>query len=126
VIIVSDEDGFTHLLRTLLEDLNLTVCCSTMSSHAVQEVEHTLPDLVILDLIPGYETTCWLVLEALKARPSTQRIPILLCPAAPWLAETHAHRLAMHGVQTWTNAFDLHDLLTRVQSAVDHASESVA
>jgi CheY-like chemotaxis protein len=89
-------------------------------------VAKSQPDLVILDLVPGQETACWLVLEALKARSSTQLIPILLCPAAPWLADAHAHRLAQHNVDTWSDSFDLRDLLAKVQVALTPRSTSLA
>jgi CheY-like chemotaxis protein len=125
VVIVSNAHGFTHLMRTLLEDLSLTVRCSSASEGAVALVERSRPDLVILDLVPGQETACWLVLEALKARSSTHSIPILLCPAAPWLADAHAHRLAQHNVDTWSDSFDLRDLLEKVQVALTPRSTSL-
>jgi CheY-like chemotaxis protein len=118
VVIVSNAHGFTHLMRTLLEDLSLTVRSYSATQQTVALVAQAPPGLVILDLVPGQETACWLVLEALKARPSTRSIPILLCPAAPWLADTHAHRLAQHQVDTWSDAFDLRDLLQKVQAAL--------
>lgn len=119
VVIISNAHGFTHLLRTLLDDLNLNVRCTAATHDAVALVQHTRPDLVILDLIPGQETVCWLILEALRARPKTRPIPIVLCPAAPWLAEAHAQRLAQHQVATWSDSFDLRDLLEKVQAALD-------
>jgi DNA-binding response OmpR family regulator len=126
VMIVSNEDGFTHLMRTLLEDVNLRVRCSAVAADAVALVDRMQPNLVILDLVPGQETPCWLLLEALRASQSTCSIPILLCPAARWLAEAHAHRLAMHDVDTWTNPFDLRDLLAKVQSALARGASPAA
>ena len=119
VLIVSNEHGFSHLMRTLLEDLNVNVRCSPLTAAAVSFAERIRPGLVILDLIPGQETASWLILEALKARAATRQTPILLCPAAPWLAEEHVGRLATHGVATWTDAFDLRDLLGKVQHAFE-------
>ncbi len=119
VVTISDAHGFAHLVRTLLEDLNLAVRISAVAQSAVHLVEELQPNLVILDLIPGQETDCWLVLEALKARPLTRAIPVLLCPAVPWLLDGHRERLAHHGVLTWCDAFDLRDLLGKIEAALD-------
>jgi CheY-like chemotaxis protein len=118
VVVISDGHGFARLVRTLLDDLTLMVRTNTVAQSAVIFVEELQPALVILDLIPGHETACWLVLEALKARPSTRTIPVLLCPAAPWLIDGHQERLALHGVRVWCDAFDLRDLLGQIEAAL--------
>ncbi len=62
VVIVSRAHGFTHLLRTLLEDLSLTVRSSSASQGAVALVERSRPDLVILDLVlvkRRHVGSCW-------------------------------------------------------------------
>jgi CheY-like chemotaxis protein len=119
VVSISNAHGFAHLVRTLLQDFNVSVRTSPIAEGAVRLVEQLQPDLLIVDLVPDHETDCWLVVEALQARPSTKSIPLLLCPVVPWLLEGHEQRLAQHGVRTWCEPFDLRDLLKHVEAALD-------
>jgi DNA-binding response OmpR family regulator len=119
VVTISDGHGFAHLVRTLLEDLNVSVRISSVAERAVRLVEELQPDLVIIDLVPGQERDCWLVLEALQARPSTQAIPVVLCPVIPWLLDGHEHRLAQHGIRVWCEPFALRDLLEQIEATLE-------
>ncbi len=122
VVVISDGHAFARLLRTLLDDLDLVVRTSSVAQSAALLVEDLQPGLVILDLIPGMETACWLVLEALKARPSTRTIPVLLCPAAIWLIDGHQKRQDLDRVRIWCDPFDLRDLLGQIEAALaEHA-----
>jgi DNA-binding response OmpR family regulator len=117
-VLISDAHGFAHLLQTLLDDLGVAARTTGLVDGARQLVEQLQPDLVILDVMPGHESRSWLIMEGLKARSRTRAIPILLCPAAPWLLEGHAERIARHGALTWCDAFDLLDLLAKVEFAL--------
>ena len=118
VVVVSDADGFAHLLRTLLDDLGLKVRNRRLSEDTLWSLDDFHPDLVILDLVPGTEERSWRTLEALQTHNSPSAIPVLLCPAAPWLLHGHADRIAQYGALTWCDGFDLHDLLAKIQSAL--------
>ena len=118
IVALSSELGFLHLIQTLFDSLGLPVR-TTSDWHAVPSlVERIRPRLVILDLLPGREEPCWLTLEALKARPPTQSIPLLICPVAGWLLDGHEARLSLHGVHVWPEGFELDALLETVQVAL--------
>src|SRR5207244_10980453 len=85
IVAVSSESGFLHLIQTLLDSLGLPVRTTSDWQSAPSLVEHVKPRLVILDLLPGREEFCWLALEAVKARPPTPSIPVLIRPAATGL-----------------------------------------
>jgi CheY-like chemotaxis protein len=119
VVTISDAHGFAHLVRTLLEDLNVSVRTSPVAGPAVRLVEELQPDFVIIDLVPGQEADCWRLLEALELPPSTRAIPVLLCPVIPWLLDGHEHRLKQPPVRTWCEPFDLRDLLEHVEAALE-------
>ena len=118
IVAVSSESGFLHLIQTLFDSLALPVRTTSDWQSAPSLVERLRPRLVILDLLPGREELCWLALEALKARPRTQAIPVLLCPVAGWLLVGHETRLALHRVHVWPEGFALDDLLESVQIAL--------
>jgi CheY-like chemotaxis protein len=118
IVAVSSESGFLHLIQTLLDSLGLPVRTTTDWHSAPTLVECIKPKLVILDLLPGREESCWLALEAIKARPATQRVPVLICPVAGWLLTGHETRLALHRVHVWPEGFALDDLLETVEVAL--------
>ena len=118
IVAVSSESGFLHLIQTLLDSLGLPVRTTSDWQSAPSLVEHVKPRLVILDLLPGREEFCWLALEAIKARPPTHSIPVLICPVAGWLLAGHETRLALHRVHVWPEGFALGDLLESVQVAL--------
>ncbi len=118
IVAVSSESGFLHLIQTLFDSLGLLVRTTSDWQSAPSLVEHVLPKLVIPDLLPGREEFCWLALEAIKARPPTHAIPLLICPVAAWLLVGHEARLALHGVHVWPEGFALDDLLETVQVAL--------
>ena len=118
IVAVSSESGFLHLIQTLFDSLGLPVRTTSDWQSTPSLVERIRPRLVILDLLPGREELCWLALEAIKARPHTQSIPVLICPVAAWLLVGHETRLALHHVHVWPEGFALDDLLESVQVAL--------
>ncbi len=118
IVAVSSEPGFLHLIQTLLDSLGLPVRTTSDWQSAPSLVECMKPKLVILDLLPGREESCWLALEAIKARATTHAIPVLICPVAAWLLAGHETRLAVHQVHVWPEGFALDDLLETVQVAL--------
>jgi len=118
IVAVSSESGFLHLIQTLFDSLGLPVRTTTDWQSAPGLVNRIRPRLVILDLLPGREESCWLALEAIKARPPTHAIPVVICPVASWLLVGHEARLALHGVHVWPEGFELDDLLETVQVAL--------
>ena len=118
IVAVSSESGFLHLIQTLFDSLGMPVRTTSDWQSAPTLVERVRPKLVILDLLPGREELCWLALEALKARPPTQSIPVLICPVAGWLLVGHEARMALHGVHVWPEGFELEDLLETAQAAL--------
>ena len=121
IVAVSSESGFLHLIQALLDSLDLPVRATSDWQSAPSLVDRVRPKLVILDLLPGREEVCWLALEALKARPATCSIPVLICPVASWLLAGHEARLALHQVRVWPEGFALEDLLDNVHVALEHA-----
>ena len=118
IVAVSSESGFLHLIQTLFDSRGLPVRTTSDWQSAPSLVERIRPRLIILDLPPGREEVCWLALEAIKARPPTQSIPVLLCPVAGWLLAGHETRLALHRVHVWPEGFALDDLIETVQVAL--------
>jgi CheY-like chemotaxis protein len=118
IVAVSSESGFLRLIQTLFDSLGLPVRTTSDWQSATALVERIRPRLVVLDLLPWREELCWLVLAALKARPATQSIPVLICPVAGWLLVGHEASMSLPAVHVWPEGFELEDLLEIVQNAL--------
>jgi len=118
IVAVSGESPFLHLIQTLLDGLGLAVRTTSDWESATSLVERVRPKLVILDLVPGREESCWLTLQTIKAQLATRAIPVLVCPVAGWLLAGREQLLGLHGVYVWPEGFELEALLGTVQLAL--------
>ena len=118
VLAVSHEATFLHLIQTVLEDVGLPVRTTCEWAGVPLRAVKLRPELVILDLAPGYEAVCWLALEALRANPLTRHVGILLCPIAPWLVDGHKRQVERQGARVWSGNFELQELLGHVVAVV--------
>jgi len=80
VLLVEDEEPLRQVLRELLEREGFTVVEASDGVQALDEVDRSAPDVVVLDLnlprLDGYG-----VLNHLRARPSTARLPVIVLTA---------------------------------------------
>jgi type II secretory ATPase GspE/PulE/Tfp pilus assembly ATPase PilB-like protein/CheY-like chemotaxis protein len=80
VLLVEDEEPLRLLLRDLLEREGFSVVEAVDGVQALDEVDRSAPDIIVLDLnlprLDGYG-----VLGHLRARPSTAKLPVLVLTA---------------------------------------------
>ena len=80
VLLVEDEEPLRGVLRELLEREGFTVVEAADGVQALDEVDRSAPDVVVLDLnlprLDGYG-----VLNHLRARPSTSKLPVIVLTA---------------------------------------------
>jgi len=80
VLLVEDEEPLRQVLRELLEREGFTVVEASDGVQALDEVDRSAPDVVVLDLnlprLDGYG-----VLNHLRARPSTSKLPVIVLTA---------------------------------------------
>ncbi len=80
VLLVEDEEPLRQVLRELLERDGFTVVEASDGVQALDEVDRSAPDVVVLDLnlprLDGYG-----VLNHLRARPSTAKLPVIVLTA---------------------------------------------
>ena len=80
VLLVEDEEPLRQVLRELLEREGFTVVEASDGVQALDEVDRSAPDVVVLDLnlprLDGYG-----VLNHLRARPSTAKLPVIVLTA---------------------------------------------
>jgi len=80
VLLVEDEEPLRHVLRELLEREGFAVVEASDGVQALDEVDRSAPDVLVLDLnlprLDGYG-----VLSHLRARPSTAKLPVIVLTA---------------------------------------------
>jgi CheY-like chemotaxis protein len=118
VLVVDDEEPNREWLRRLLEPEGFSVVLASGGQEAIDIARATPPDLIMLDLMMP-NVTGFDVVEALRATPATQNIPIMVLTAKT-LTEADIHQLHGH-VSTIlrrgsTGAADLLGLLKQVVS----------
>jgi type II secretory ATPase GspE/PulE/Tfp pilus assembly ATPase PilB-like protein/CheY-like chemotaxis protein len=80
VLLVEDEDQLRRVMRDLLEREGYKVAEARDGAQALDEVDRSAPDLIMLDLnLPGLDG--YGVLQRLRSRPSTSQIPVIILTA---------------------------------------------
>lgn len=78
VLVVDDSITQRQLISNALEDIGLSVLIATDGVEALEQIEITQPDMVVLDIVMprmnGYE-----VCRIIKANPQTQNLPVVIC-----------------------------------------------
>lgn len=119
VLVVEDEEDISELIRFNLEQEGFSVTTVADGEHALQVVQSTQPDLVILDLmlpgIPGIE-----VCKRLRALPATARMPILMVTAKSAEAD-RVVGLEMGADDYVVKPFSVRELVARVRAVLRRA-----
>ncbi len=117
ILIVDDNQQNLELMQAYLEDLGCQILTATDGDEALEIVESSMPDLMLLDVmmprVSGFQ-----VCEKLKSQPSTRDIIVIMVTA---LNEVGDYERA---VECGTNDFiakpvNKHELITRVRSLLE-------
>ena len=80
VLLVEDEDQLRRVMKDLLERDGYKVAEARDGAQALDEVDRSAPDLIMLDLnLPGLDG--YGVLQRLRSRPNTSQIPVIVLTA---------------------------------------------
>jgi len=78
VLVVEDSLAQREMITDLLKGSGLTVTHASDGVEALEQIQSTCPDLVVLDIVMprmnGYE-----LCRRLKADPKTQKVPVVMC-----------------------------------------------
>ena len=112
VLVVDDEKPIVRIIQTNLLTEGYTVSCAHDGIEALEQVQASRPDLILLDvMMPRMDG--WGVLRALKAKPETADIPVVMLTALTDVE--HMDRGARLGNDCYlTKPFDPSELLAIV------------
>jgi CheY-like chemotaxis protein len=116
ILVVDDEPDMLAMVVRALEDEQYTVSEATNGSQALQMIDQHVPDLVVLDYkMAGMDGLA--VMKALRAKPDTQRLPVLMLTAMTDEPSTRAGFEA--GVTDYvTKPFSIPQLTARVRACL--------
>ncbi len=122
VLLVEDEESLRRVMKDLLEREGFVVFEASDGVIALDEIDRLAPDLVVLDLnlprLDGYG-----VLSHLRARPSTQKLPVIVLTAKG--DEESEVRVFEYGASDYlTKPFRGRALSARIHSLLDRKAKS--
>jgi CheY-like chemotaxis protein len=128
VLVVDDDPDVRRILASYLEESQAEVCTAANGREALERVDESLPDLILLDLImPVMDGLAFL--DALRLDPRFQNIPVAVITAKDLSAEQierlkHETLEVVSKADVFTGELKrvLQRLLERAESARDHAS----
>ncbi len=124
IMVVNDTQEILELFQDLLTEEGYEVVLYSYDIQDIAEVERVKPDLIILDHIMGGEAVGWQMLQKLKLKRSTARIPVVVCTAAVKAAQEMEGYLKSKGVGLVLKPFDIDDLLSAVKRALESGEGS--
>ncbi|MEE3715508.1 response regulator [Tumidithrix elongata RA019] len=78
VLVVEDSPPQREMITTLLKDSGLTVMSAVDGQEALEQIQNSCPDLVVMDIVMprmnGYE-----LCRRLKTDPKTEQVPVVMC-----------------------------------------------
>ena len=125
IMVVNDTQEILDLFRDILTEEGYEVFLYSYAIQDLAEVKRIKPDLIILDHIIGGEAVGWQMLQKLKMRRSTAKIPVVVCTAATNAVQEMEGYLKSKDVSLVLKPFDIDDLLLAIRTALTvHASPS--
>jgi DNA-binding response OmpR family regulator len=119
IMVVNDTQEILELFQDLLTEEGYEVALYSYAIEDLAVVERVKPDLIILDHIIGGEAVGWQMLQKLKLKRSTAKIPVIVCTAATNAAQEMEGYLKSKRIGLVLKPFDIDDLLTAIKRALE-------
>ena len=119
ILLVDDNEQNLELMQAFLEELHCTIQTATDGIEAIEKIERSVPDLLILDVMmprmSGFE-----VCQKIKSQPSTRDVVVIMVTA---LNEVSDYERAVDcGTDEFiTKPVNKLELLTRVRTLLELA-----
>ena len=118
ILVVNDTQEILELFDELLTEEGYEVVLYSQAIQDMREIERIKPDLIIVDYIFGGEKEGWQMVQKLRMRRSTAKIPLIICTAAVKEVREIEGYLTMKGIGLVPKPFDIDDLFAAVQTAL--------
>lgn len=118
IMVINDTQEVLALFRDLLTEEGYEVDLYSSAIHDMDEIEQVNPDLIVLDLMFGQEDLGFQMLQKLKMRRSTEKIPVIVCTAALEAVREMEGYLQSKGVQIVLKPFSIDDFIEAVRRSL--------
>jgi len=125
-MVINDTQEILELFDEILREEGYEVLLYSQAIQDMAEIERLKPDLIIVDYIFGGEKTGWQMVQKLRMRRATAKIPLILCTAAIKEVREIEGYLRMKGIGLVPKPFDIDDLVEAVQTALRTIGDSAA
>jgi CheY-like chemotaxis protein len=126
ILVINDAQELQSLFCDVLEgEGGYEVAFFSYAPQEIAEIEAIHPDLIILDLIFGRENLGWQLLQKLKLRRSTAKIPVVICTAATQAVREIEGYLQANRIVVVAKPFNIDDLLLAVKQGLAATRRSI-
>lgn len=119
ILVIDETQLLLDLFQAILGEEGYDVMLSLLTFPDLDRIDQLQPDLIILDHMFGRGAEGWQMLEQLKARQSTEDIPVIVCTAAPMTADHIEPYLTTHRVELLHKPFTVDELLRLVTQGLE-------
>ena len=120
IVLMNDSEELLEMLRDLLQSEGHEVFIYSYAIDEMKKLEQVKPELIILDIMMGASNPKgWSTLQKIKLYAPLASTPIIVCTAAEVFVREQEGYLISKGVATLLKPFDIDELLTAVQKALD-------
>ncbi len=126
ILVINDTQEILELFHEMLSEEGYDVVLYSQAIQDMSEIERIKPDLIIVDYIMGGEKSGLQMVQKLRMRRATAKIPLIICTAAVREVREIEGFLRMKGIGLVPKPFDIDDLLEAVRTALNTASASAA
>ena len=121
-MIVDDEYGVADIVKKMLESEGFTVTIAHDGQEALEKLEQSQPDLILLDIMmPGMDG--WTTLRALKRDQRFAHIPVSMLTALPLTPEDTKDKPVDHIENYIVKPFTKQILLHKISDILDRERE---
>lgn len=126
IMVINDTQEILELFDEILREEGYEVLLYSQAIQDMTEIERLKPDLIIVDYIFGGEKTGWQMVQKLRLRRATAKIPLIICTAAIKEVREIEGFLRMKGIGLVPKPFDIDDLLREVETTLRTSGDAAA
>jgi two-component system phosphate regulon response regulator PhoB len=115
ILVIDDAPDLRALYADAFEGEGYRVTLMAHVPADPEEIDAIQPDVIVVDYLFDGQPVGWHLVHALKQRPTTQHLPILLCTAAARTVQEHLPYLHAQQIGLLLKPFELDALLRGIQ-----------
>jgi CheY-like chemotaxis protein len=125
IAVVNNDPDFLDLIQDLIEDSRRYDVRVFQHGMGVADKLRTIdPDVIVLDVRLEYSRLGYHLLESFRRDPRLQAVPVIVCTADTDFLEQYSERLTELGATVLRKPFDLNDLLSLIDGALQEDDQA--